>query len=225
MSILSNLARRFRLSPNYDPSLIIRDVAYFSGSDAHVNHKLDIYLPSSSTTLSSPSTEEEPQRNVPVIVHVHGGAWINGSHTNELFCSPLIGRTCAREGYVGVVISYRLARVSPTSFMGWSMILGLIILILSFALHYWYLITGYLIFIFTFYIYRFFYKVRTLVNLEHVSMKLQMNQKRNCLLYLCRWSMIFLEHWSTFEIISMNIIHKLIPIKSFFLVILPVHIS
>ncbi|CAF3366984.1 unnamed protein product [Rotaria sp. Silwood1] len=55
MSILSYLARHLYLTSNYDPSLIVRDVAYFSGTDAHVNHKLDIFLPAPSKTLLSPS--------------------------------------------------------------------------------------------------------------------------------------------------------------------------
>ena len=175
MSALSSLARRLRLTPNFNPSSIIRDVAYFSGSDAHVKHKLDIFLPSNSTKPLSPSiteefTEEEPQRKVPIVVHVHGGGWINGNHSSELFCSPLIGRACAREGFVGVVVSYRLARVSPISFVSWSVIVGLILLIISLSVRSWSLILGYVIFIVTFYIYRFFYNPRPVVNLEHVSL-------------------------------------------------------
>ena len=174
MSALSNLARRLRLLPNYDPSLIVRDVAYFSGSDAHVNHKLDIFLPSTSNKLLSPSategaTEEESQPKVPVIVHVHGGGWVRGSRTNEWRGGPAVGRTCAKEGYVGVVVSYRLARISPISFTAWSFIFGLIILIISLALLSWQLIVGYVSFMLVVYAYHFLCKVQTPVNLEHVS--------------------------------------------------------
>ena len=177
MSTLSNLARRLRLIPNYDPSLIIRDVAYFSGSDAHVNHKLDIFLPSTSTKLLSPSnteesTEGESQRKVPIIVHVHGGGWVRGSRTNEWRGGPAVGRSCAKEGFVGVVASYRLARISPISFTAWSLIFGLILLIISLALRSWQLIAGYICFMLAIYVYRFVCKGRTAVNLEHVSARL-----------------------------------------------------
>ena len=174
MSALSSLARRLRLTPNFDPSSIIRDVAYFSGSDAHVNHKLDIFLPSTSTKLLSPSTteestEEEPQRKVPIVVHVHGGGWVRGSRTNEWRGGPAVGRSCTKEGFVGVVVSYRLARISPISFTAWSLIFGLILLIISLALRSWQLIVGYISFMIAIYVYHFLCKVKSPVNLEHVS--------------------------------------------------------
>jgi hypothetical protein len=174
MSILSDLARRLRLIPSYDPSLIIRDVAYFSGSDAHVNHKLDIFLPSSSNKLLSPTTtenEEVPQKKVPIVLHIHGGGWVRGSRTNEWRGGPAVGRTCAQEGFVGIVASYRLARISLISFATWSFILGSIISITSLVLHSWQLITGYIIFMMAVYAYQFLYKVRQPIHIDHVSSK------------------------------------------------------
>jgi hypothetical protein len=167
--MLSYLARRLHLTPKFDPSLIIRNVAYFSGSDAHVNHKLDIFLPSPSTNLLASTDEEEPQKKVPIIVHVHGGGWVRGSRTNEWRGGPSVGRTCAKEGFVGIVVSYRLARISIISFAAWSLIFGLIILITSLALLSWQLITGYIVFMTAVYVYNFLYQVRHLVNLDHVS--------------------------------------------------------
>jgi hypothetical protein len=173
MSILSYLARHLHLIPSYDPSLIIRDVAYFSGSDAHVNHKLDIFLPSLSNNLLTSSTNEgeESEKKVPIIVHVHGGGWVRGSRTNEWRGGPTVGRTCAKEGFVGIVVSYRLARISLISYITWSLILGLIISITSLALFSWQLITGYIAVMVAFYAYNFLYKVRRPVDLDHVRLK------------------------------------------------------
>lgn len=176
MSILSDIARRLHLVPGYDPKLTVRNVAYFSGSDAHVNHKLDIFLPSPSDKLLTSTTdaeggegeEEESQKKVPIIFHVHGGGWVRGSRTNEWRGGPEVGRTSAKEGFIGVVASYRLARVSPASFFTWASIFGLIILIPSIALFSWELITGYVICMTALYAYRFLYNVRKPVHVEHV---------------------------------------------------------
>ena len=177
MSILSYLARYLHLIPSYDPSLIIRDVAYFSGSDAHVNHKLDIFLPSLSNKLLTSSTNEgeESVKKVPIIVHVHGGGWVRGSRTNEWRGGPTIGRTCAREGFVGVVVSYRLARPSLISFISWAFIFGLIVIIIGIGLLSWQLITGYIAWMTFVYAYYFFYKVRIPVNVEHVRQNSRLN--------------------------------------------------
>ncbi|CAF0934009.1 unnamed protein product [Rotaria sp. Silwood1] len=169
MSILSYLARHLYLTSNYDPSLIVRDVAYFSGTDAHVNHKLDIFLPVPSKTLLSPSDDEEPQKKIPIIVHIHGGGWVRGSRKNEWRGGPVVGRTCAKEGFVGVIASYRLARMSLISFATWAFIFGLIILITSLILLSWQLITGYIIFMSAAYAYNFLYQVRIPVNLDHMA--------------------------------------------------------
>ena len=172
MSVLSSIARRLHLISNFGPSSIIRNVEYFTGSDAHCNHKFDIFLPISSSNLLSTTTntdEEESTKKVPIIVHVHGGGWVRGSRTNEWRGGPTVGRSCARQGAVGIVVSYRLARVSPISFTAWSIIFGLILLIISLALRSWQLITGYILFMTGAYFYNFCYKVRVPVNVEHVS--------------------------------------------------------
>ena len=171
MSLLSYLARRLHLTPRYDPSLIVRNIAYFSGSDAHVNHYLDIFLPSPSTSLLSPSDEQVSEKKVPIIIHIHGGGWVRGSRTNEWRGGPTVGRTCGKEGFVGVVVSYRLARVSLASFLAWSIILGLVILIISLLLLSWQLVTGYIAIMTIMYAYNFLWKVRTPVSVEHVSLK------------------------------------------------------
>ncbi|UJR27974.1 hypothetical protein I4U23_009232 [Adineta vaga] len=170
MSTLSYLARLLHLTSQYDPSLIVRNIAYFSGSDAHVNHKLDIFLPSSSSpeSLLSSTNDETSQKKVPIIVHVHGGGWVRGSRTNEWRGGPSVGRTCAQQGFVGVVVSYRLARVSLISFSIWALIFGLILMIISLALLSWQLFTGYIAFMIIIYAYNFFYKVRTPVNVDHM---------------------------------------------------------
>ncbi|CAF0948397.1 unnamed protein product [Rotaria sordida] len=170
MSILSYLARHLHLTSSYDPSLIVHDVAYFSGSDAHVNHKLDIFLPGPSKNLLSPSSsnEEESQKKIPIIIHIHGGGWVRGNRKNEWRGGPVIGRTCAKEGFVGVVASYRLARMSLISFATWSLIFGLIILITSLILLSWQLITGYIIFMCAAFAYNFLYQARIPVNLDHM---------------------------------------------------------
>jgi hypothetical protein len=171
MSFLQYLKRLLHLTPKYDQSLIIRNIAYFSGSDAHVNHKLDIFLPfpKAPVTPTSNESEETIKKQIPVIVHVHGGGWVRGSRTNEWRGGPTVGRTCAREGFVGVLVSYRLARLSLISYIAWSLIFGLIIIIIGLALLSWQLITGYVAFMAAAYAYNFFYKVRHPVNVEHVS--------------------------------------------------------
>ena len=177
MSFFSNVARRLRLIPTYDPSSTIRDVAYFSGTDAHVNHKLDLFLPSANSSkllekTAATDEQESPDtaaaKKTPIIIHVHGGGWVRGSRTNEWRGGPSVGRSCAKEGYVGVIVSYRLARVSPVSFFTWSIIFGLAISIVSLFLRSWQLITGYAVFMSVAYAYNFLYQVRTPVHLEHV---------------------------------------------------------
>jgi hypothetical protein len=171
MSVLQHLKYLLHLTPKYDQSLIIRNIAYFSGSDAHVNHKLDIFLPFPKTesTATVNKSDETNKKQIPVIVHIHGGGWTRGTRTSEWRGGPTVGRTCAREGFVGVVVSYRLARISLISFLTWSLIFGLIIIIIGLALLSWQLITGYVAFMTAAYGYNFLYRVRTPVNVEHVS--------------------------------------------------------
>ena len=62
--------------------------------DAH-RHLLDIYQPKAG---ASPH---------PVVLFIHGGNWNSGSKDNLLYRA--IGRRLAKQGFVGVVISYRLS--------------------------------------------------------------------------------------------------------------------
>jgi len=166
MSYCYALRRLFFLTPKYDQTMIIRDVAYFEGENAHVNHKLDIFLPISNT---NEDTESQPNRRIPIVVHIHGGGWTRGSRRNERRGGPTVGRTCAQEGFIGIVVSYRLARISLLSFFTWAFIFGLIIFIIGLALLSWQLIVGYVTFMILAYAYNFFYRVRKEVNVEHVS--------------------------------------------------------
>lgn len=172
MSFFSGVARRLRLIPRYDSSSTVRDIAYFSGSDAHVNHKLDLFFPprNSPKLLENAAEEqEESAKKVPIIFHVHGGGWVRGSRTNEWRGGPTVGRSCANEGFVGAIVSYRLARIAPVSFFAWSTIFGLAIGIISLLIRSWQLITGYVLFMSLAYAYNFLYQVRTPVHLDHVS--------------------------------------------------------
>jgi hypothetical protein len=173
MSYIYYFKRLLHITPKYDQSLIVRNIAYFSGSDAHVNHKLDIFLPFPKPISVTTSNEEQEtsKTQTPIIVHIHGGGWVRGTRTSESRGGPVVGQTCAREGFVGVVVSYRLARSSPISFLAWSLIFGLIIIIIGLALLSWQLITGYIAFMMFAYAYNSLYKVRTPVNVEHVSEK------------------------------------------------------
>ncbi|CAF4058204.1 unnamed protein product, partial [Rotaria sordida] len=58
-------------------------------------------------------TKETTKPNIHIIVHIHGGGWVRGSHTNKWHGSLTIGRTCAREGFVSIIVSYRLAHADP----------------------------------------------------------------------------------------------------------------
>ncbi len=76
----------------------IADVPYVAASapdfDAR-RHRLDIY---------QPRQKAAPR---PVVLFIHGGSWNSGSKDDVLY--KAIGRRLAKQGFVGVVISYRLA--------------------------------------------------------------------------------------------------------------------
>jgi acetyl esterase/lipase len=75
----------------------IADISYYSGADAHqVKHKLDLYLP-------------DGQKDYPVVIFVHGGAWRSGDKQALLNIYGEFGRTLARNGIGGVIINYRLS--------------------------------------------------------------------------------------------------------------------
>ena len=76
----------------------VADVAYVSSGAADFDPKnqlLDIYQPKK---VAAPR---------PVVLFIHGGSWNSGSKDNLLYRA--IGRRLARQGFVGVVISYRLS--------------------------------------------------------------------------------------------------------------------
>jgi acetyl esterase/lipase len=71
-----------------DSRLVARDVSY--GGD--VRQKLDVYAP------------KQDAGALPVIVFVHGGSWQSGNKNAYEF----VGRALAAQGFVTMVISYRL---------------------------------------------------------------------------------------------------------------------
>ena len=68
-----------------------RDVAYVT--NAHQRQKLDLYVP------------EKGDGPFPIIVWIHGGAWMSGDKNG---CPPLSSGFVAR-GYAGVSLDYRLS--------------------------------------------------------------------------------------------------------------------
>lgn len=69
------------------------DVAYRTDADADpVRHKLDVYSP-------------KGQKDRPVLFFVHGGSWKSGN--KNLYAA--LGNSFAKQGYVVVVINYRLS--------------------------------------------------------------------------------------------------------------------
>jgi len=77
----------------------VADVPYVAASapdfDAQ-RHRLDIYQPTAEAAAPRP-----------VVLFIHGGNWNSGSKDDILY--KAIGRRLAKNGFVGVVISYRLA--------------------------------------------------------------------------------------------------------------------
>jgi acetyl esterase/lipase len=72
----------------------IKDISYTNSDSASERHRLDVYVPRS---LSSKST--------PVVVFIHGGSWDSGSKNIYAF----VGRRLANLGVVAVLVNYRLA--------------------------------------------------------------------------------------------------------------------
>jgi acetyl esterase/lipase len=76
---------------------VVQDLAYYTGPDADpVKHKLDLYLP-------------EGQKDFPVLLFVHGGAWRHGDKKYLFDVYGNIGRVFARNGIAAVVTNYRLS--------------------------------------------------------------------------------------------------------------------
>ena len=77
----------------------VADVAYVPASapdfDAR-RHRLDVYQPTRRAAAPRP-----------VVLFIHGGSWNSGSKNDLIY--KAIGRRLAKNGFVGVVISYRLS--------------------------------------------------------------------------------------------------------------------
>ena len=76
----------------------IADIAYVPASAPDYDakrHRLDVYQPKKQDKLQ------------PVVLFIHGGNWNSGSKDNFLY--KAIGRRLAKQGFVGVVMSYRLS--------------------------------------------------------------------------------------------------------------------
>jgi acetyl esterase/lipase len=74
-----------------------KDIAYCEGPEEEsAKHKLDLYIP-------------KAKPGAPVLFFIHGGAWKTGDRTQY----PPLGNRYAREGFVTVVPSYRLAPKYP----------------------------------------------------------------------------------------------------------------
>jgi acetyl esterase/lipase len=77
----------------------VADVAYVPASapdfDAR-RHRLDVYQPTQKAAVPRP-----------VVLFIHGGSWNSGSKDDFIY--KAIGRRLAKNGFVGVVISYRLS--------------------------------------------------------------------------------------------------------------------
>jgi acetyl esterase/lipase len=90
---LTNEASQQAREPNVpEAANILRDLAYVP--DGHERQKLDLYLP----------RQKEGAGPLPLIVWVHGGAWLAGSKENCPSARFL------RHGYAAASINYRLSR-------------------------------------------------------------------------------------------------------------------
>ncbi len=77
----------------------VADIAYVSATAPDFDtkrHRLDVYQP-----------KKESATPRPVVLFIHGGSWNSGSKDDILY--KTIGRRLAKQGFVGVVISYRLS--------------------------------------------------------------------------------------------------------------------
>jgi acetyl esterase/lipase len=80
-------------SQTLDPGIVaVRDIPYTAEPVDSAKQALDVY-------------HQESAKNAPVLVFVHGGAWVRGDRKQY----PFLANRFAREGYVVVVPSYRLS--------------------------------------------------------------------------------------------------------------------
>ncbi|MDW8224151.1 MAG: alpha/beta hydrolase [Gemmatales bacterium] len=74
-----------------------KDLLYYDGPDKDdAKHRLDLYVPKGA-------------KDYPVLIFVHGGAWIFGDRNFFFGMYERLGRTFARHGVGAAVISYRLS--------------------------------------------------------------------------------------------------------------------
>jgi len=77
----------------------VADVAYVPATAPDFDsqrHRLDVYQPT-----------QQAAAPCPVVLFIHGGSWNSGSKDDLIY--KAIGRRLAKNGFVGVVISYRLS--------------------------------------------------------------------------------------------------------------------
>lgn len=75
----------------------VKDVAYYDGADQHkTKHKLDLFLPKGA-------------RDFPVLLFVHGGAWLHGDKDFAFGFYGSLAKVYARQGIGVAVTNYRLS--------------------------------------------------------------------------------------------------------------------
>ncbi|MEJ6004019.1 alpha/beta hydrolase [Paucibacter sp. AS339] len=79
---------------------VSRDLAY----GEHARQVLDVYQPAAALT---------PDARLPIMVFVHGGAFLRGQKDSNAQVYGNVPRLFARHGYLGVNVEYRLAPEAP----------------------------------------------------------------------------------------------------------------
>lgn len=83
---------------------IQRDISY----GPHERHRLDIYRPAAGQTHGPTGA-----RGAPVVIFVHGGAFLRGDKDSNAEIYSNVPRWFARNGMLGINIEYRLAPEAP----------------------------------------------------------------------------------------------------------------
>jgi acetyl esterase/lipase len=92
----SAAAPKTEAAPKKLPVKAVKDIAYYTGAGQHpIKHKLDLFLP-------------DGRKDFPVVLFVHGGAWLHGDKSFLGFYSS-IGRALAARGIGVAVTNYRLS--------------------------------------------------------------------------------------------------------------------
>jgi len=79
-----------------------RDIAY----GTHARQVLDVFVPSRSGTAAAGTSA---QRGLPIVVFVHGGAFVRGDKSGDSGLYDNLLLWFARQGFLGVNVEYRLA--------------------------------------------------------------------------------------------------------------------